>query len=201
MIWFISDTHFNHDREFIWGPRGFKNINESNKTIIDNWNKTIGPNDDVYILGDFFLGKDIDFVKETLKILHGKIHLIIGNHDYFINDNEIRKQFVQIKDRKTIKDGKERIILDHHPSLFWDGQFRNTVHFYAHVHNSHQENMIRSWLTEARQLQDIPMRAYNVGCMMPWINYIPRTAEYILAEAPKYLNTPAFGSEKHETIT
>lgn len=57
MIYFTSDTHFNHDREFIWGPRGFKNINESNKTIIDNWNNTVGPNDDVYMLGDFSLAK------------------------------------------------------------------------------------------------------------------------------------------------
>lgn len=81
MIYLTSDTHFNHDREFIWGPRGFKNISIANYTLIRNWNSTVGPNDDVYMLGDFFLGKDIDFVKETLNKLNGRIHLIIGNHD------------------------------------------------------------------------------------------------------------------------
>ena len=29
MIYFTSDTHFGHDREFIYGPRGFKNLHDS----------------------------------------------------------------------------------------------------------------------------------------------------------------------------
>ena len=191
---------FFHANIIRYDNRPFSSVEEMNQQMINLWNSETQNDDNVYIVGDFSWGNTQQTL-EILRQLRGNKYLIIGNHDYFINDDEIRKQFVQIKDRKTIKDGKERIILDHHPSLFWDGQFRDSVHFYAHVHNSHQENMIRSWLTEARQLQDIPMRAYNVGCMMPWINYIPRTAEYILAEAPKYLNIPAFGSEKHETIT
>ena len=81
MIYFISDTHFNHDKEFIYVPRGFKSITESNETIIRHWNKVVKPNDDIYVLGDFFLGTDLESVKEILSRLKGKIHLIIGNHD------------------------------------------------------------------------------------------------------------------------
>ena len=81
MIYVISDTHFNHDREFIWKIRGFKSVEEANRTIIENWNNTVSPDDEVYMLGDFFLGKDNEYVKETLAKLNGKIHLIAGNHD------------------------------------------------------------------------------------------------------------------------
>ena len=35
-------------------------------------------------------------------------------------------------------------------------------------------------MEEARALQALPMRAYNVGCMMPWMNYTPRTIEQII---------------------
>ena len=54
---FIADTHFNHDREFIYRVRGFNNIQDMNNTIINNWNNAISCNDQVYFLGDFFLGK------------------------------------------------------------------------------------------------------------------------------------------------
>ena len=32
-IWFTSDLHFCHDRDFIYGPRGFKSVQEMNEAI------------------------------------------------------------------------------------------------------------------------------------------------------------------------
>ena len=49
MIYFISDTHFNHDKAFIWGPRGFKSVQEANETIIKNWLETVTREDDIYV--------------------------------------------------------------------------------------------------------------------------------------------------------
>lgn len=81
MIYFISDTHFNHDREFVYGPRGFKSIEEMNEALIKNWNETVTGADDIYVLGDFFLGTDERFIRDTIMKLRGNIHLIFGNHD------------------------------------------------------------------------------------------------------------------------
>lgn len=69
------------------------------------------------------------------------------------------------------------------PMPFWNGQFRNTIHLYGHVHNSHQWNICEHLRLELRHLQDIPMRMYNVGCMMEWIDYTPST----LAEIEEYV--------------
>ena len=80
-IFFTSDTHFNHDREFVYGPRGFKTIQEMNGALIRNWNETVGKDDDIYVLGDFFLGTDYDYINEVLDKLNGRIHLVVGNHD------------------------------------------------------------------------------------------------------------------------
>ncbi len=122
MIWFISDTHFNHDREFIWGPRGFKNVSESNDNIIHNWNAKISPDDTVYMLGDFFLGKDIDYVKNTLNKLNGKIHLIIGNHDTpaKIKIYEASAKIVEIVWSTQIEYKGRQFYLSHYPTLTAD---------------------------------------------------------------------------------
>ena len=79
-IWLTSDLHFGHDREFIWGPRGFKNVHEMNEAIIKNWNTAIVPEDEVYVLGDLMLG-DNDTGIKMIKQLKGTIHIVLGNHD------------------------------------------------------------------------------------------------------------------------
>ena len=40
-IWFTSDLHFGHDREFLWGPRGFENIQEHDAVIFEKWNSVV----------------------------------------------------------------------------------------------------------------------------------------------------------------
>ena len=47
-IWFSSDLHFSHDREFVWKERGFENVGEMNLTLIDNFNSIIHPCDTLY---------------------------------------------------------------------------------------------------------------------------------------------------------
>ena len=56
-IFFTADTHFGResffkevytDRHKIW-----KNAQEMNEALIENWNKTVGRDDTVFILGDF----------------------------------------------------------------------------------------------------------------------------------------------------
>lgn len=79
-IFLTSDTHFGHNREFLWGPRGFRSIWEHDEAIIANWNSVVGPEDDVYVLGDLMLGDNKHGV-ECVERLNGTIHLIRGNHD------------------------------------------------------------------------------------------------------------------------
>lgn len=79
-IWLTSDLHLGHDREFIWGPRGFKSVWENDAAIIKNWNDMVDAKDDVYLLGDVMLGNNEAGIKK-LKNLKGDIHIIRGNHD------------------------------------------------------------------------------------------------------------------------
>lgn len=83
-IFFVSDTHFKHDREFLWGKRGFKNVDEHDETLIKTWNERVRPQDVVFHLGDHILGagRDAKTVFENIfNRLNGHIYTVWGNHN------------------------------------------------------------------------------------------------------------------------
>ena len=82
-IFITSDLHFNHDREFVWGARGFSSVQEMNESIVAHWNSVVNEDDDVYVLGDLCLG-GAGMNSENQKLierLNGRLHIILGNHD------------------------------------------------------------------------------------------------------------------------
>ncbi len=86
-IWFTSDWHFDHDKDFIYKVRGFSNIFDMNNTIVKRYNEVVAPEDTVYILGDLCLGGGDEKVlatnQERINNLNGKKRIIVGNHDTY----------------------------------------------------------------------------------------------------------------------
>lgn len=82
-VWMCADWHFNHDREFIWGARGFENVEQMNNAIIQRHNQLVRPDDEVYVLGDLMLGAKfgLEAGLNLIKQMNGNLHLIRGNHD------------------------------------------------------------------------------------------------------------------------
>ena len=117
-IFLTSDTHFGHDREFLWGPRGFTSSREHDEAIIKNWNEVVGPDDIVYHCGDLMLG-DNAYGIECVKRLNGTIKLIRGNHD-----TDARwKLYATLPNvellgwAEVIKYKKYQFYLSHHPTM------------------------------------------------------------------------------------
>ena len=79
-VYFSSDTHFNHKNILKYTNRPFSSIEEHDEGMIKNWNDTVGPEDEIYFLGDFSLGST-DNAMAALRRLHGRKHLIWGNHE------------------------------------------------------------------------------------------------------------------------
>lgn len=118
MIWLTSDLHFSHQRDFLYEPRGFESVQEMNKAIVENWNKVVQPNDDVYVLGDLMLN-DNDEGTCLVKQLKGNIHIILGNHD---TDSriELYKTFWNVKSIEyatRLEYNGYHFFLSHYPTL------------------------------------------------------------------------------------
>ena len=117
-IFITSDTHFGHDREFLWGPRGFTNYVEHDTAIIENWNNTVTDDDIVYHLGDVMLG-DNNYGMGCLALLNGQIKIIPGNHDT-PSRLELYKKLPNVEVlglAEMIKYKKYNFYLSHHPTM------------------------------------------------------------------------------------
>ena len=132
MIYFISDTHFNHKNIIKYCNRPFDSVEEMNNIIIKNWNKVILPNDIIYHLGDFALGN-----KElSLSIIHklnGNKFLIRGNHDKWKVSDYENYGFTVLKNA-PIRLDDYKLILSHIPLP--DKQIPNEyINLHGHIHN------------------------------------------------------------------
>ena len=119
MIWFSSDLHLQHDKSFIYEPRGFPNVYEMNNTIIKNFHQKIKAEDDLYLLGDNFLG-ELNSGLKLFNQLPGKIHLIWGNHDTDTRKTELSKCHNVIEVigyAEVIKYKKYHFYLSHFPTV------------------------------------------------------------------------------------
>ena len=116
--------------------------------------------------------------------------MVKGNHDD-VSDLRYKQLFEEICDYKEITDQIERktvhLVLSHYPILLWKNQHRGSVHLYGHVHNTIEDTFFRECLEnmnktdfKGRREGDKLLRAYNVGCMMPYMDYEPRTLEEIV---------------------
>jgi calcineurin-like phosphoesterase family protein len=136
-IWLTSDTHFGHDRDFVWKVRGFKNVDEMNKEIVRRWNSVVSEDDIIYHLGDIMLG-DNAIGLSYLKQLNGTIYIAYGNHDTQSRIDEYLKchNVADVQMGYRIKAGKKTCILTHYPTVTANGADTKTLNLYGHTHQT-----------------------------------------------------------------
>lgn len=191
MNYYISDLHFGCQNKYE------NRTLEHDKLIKENWNRVVHNNDNVYILGDIGReggNKDNEYLCEIISTLKGNKILVQGNHEK-LNDNRLRQLFKEIIPYKEIADNyngiNHKLILCHYPILFWNNQHKGWLHLYGHVHMSDEWEVYKKCLSNVNDFfkdktmkgytDCPPAKAYNVGCMLPYMSYQPRTLKEILS--------------------
>ena len=180
-MYFISDLHFGHKNVMKYDNRDFKSIEEHDQFLIKSWNEVVTPVDDVWILGDISWYNSTKTI-EIFNQLNGAKCLCVGNHDKKLLRNQaVRSLFGEIVDYKEIYlDNGLGIVLCHYPIPCYNNHFRGWYHLYGHVHNSFEWNMMKQIQYEMRDLYMKDCNMYNVGCMIDYMNYTPRTLDEIV---------------------
>lgn len=135
----LTGTLINHDRAFIYAPRGFNSVEEMNRAIIERHNGTVAEDDDVYVLGDLTLG-DHAAGAECIKRMNGRLHIVLGNHDSFAREAIYRElpNVVEVKEAIRLKYGKYHFFLTHFPcmtgNLEKESLTQTTINLCGHSH-------------------------------------------------------------------
>lgn len=135
-IFFIADTHFKHAKILKYDKtRGqrFNSLQEHDEYLIEKWNEKVGPQDEVYHLGDFSFGHEA----QVRARLNGKIHLILGNHDYRRKNSLGRAGFASVQDVLYLK--KMNTFLSHYPHYSWPKSYHGCIHLFGHVHENYHK--------------------------------------------------------------
>lgn len=172
MTFFISDTHFNHAGSLKWNDGlvrpEFSTVEEMNLAMINNWNKVVSANDEVFFIGDFAYKCSKTSAEAIFWQLNGKKHLIRGNHDHKLANNFINcwESISDIKQFDFINDNgcKQEVIMCHYPMISWRHSSQGSWHLHGHVHGS---------------MQEINKNTHRYDCSVEVNNYTPISLEQI----------------------
>lgn len=175
---YISDLHLGHGNVLAYDGRPWIDINKHDDALINNWNGVVNDIDTVYILGDFIWAKENGWA-DIIRRLNGNKVLIRGNHDPKSFSATTKSLFKDIKDYKEIKDGGKNVVLSHYPIPCFNRHYYGEYHLYGHVHNSFEYGMMLQSRQLMEELYSTPCNMYNVGAMIDYMGYTPRTLNEI----------------------
>jgi len=152
-VYFTSDTHFNHDKPFIYEARGYKNRTEHNDALIAKINELVSPEDTLIHLGDFCLNiTPPEFVQILDRINCKNIAYIWGNHNSCIRKHyedavavEYQRKDIEVYPYavgkitylgyygEVIVNG-QMIVLHHYPHQIWNQMQRGAWQLSGHSH-------------------------------------------------------------------
>ena len=193
-IKYISDTHFGHFNCIRYDNRPWSTVEEMEEAMIKRWNRVVDPTDMVYILGDVVWSNKYEEWVRILSQLNGCKFIIKGNHDKTEILNKLLDEKISVEDlpdkkliegwshQEVIQDNGRYVVLNHSPMPFFVNMHHdNTYHLYGHVHISFDAQIIKHVRSQTEALYQHPIRMYNCGCMIPGMDYCPRTLDEIIA--------------------
>lgn len=149
MIFFVSDHHFGHANilkfkrlDGVTPVRSFSSVEEMNEHMIQQHNKVVGDDDDVYFGGDVTF--DSQTFHRVMPRLKGKKRLILGNHDHLRMD-EYYRYFENIKVSRLFNGKEDRLkkffrpddkpfLLTHYPIHIASEKPNRVNNVHGHIH-------------------------------------------------------------------
>lgn len=139
-LFWTSDTHFSHSSIIKFCDRPYKDVDEMNEKLIENWNKKVPQDGLVFHLGDFAWGGGYTEWKRIRDQLNGKIILIKGNHEMKNLSPKAEEELFELSTWQMLAEIEGRkVLMNHYPFLCYAGVYRDpkglVYNTFGHVHS------------------------------------------------------------------
>jgi calcineurin-like phosphoesterase family protein len=129
---FTADQHFGHGGALGFYRRPFASVGEMDEAMVARWNESVGPEDEVWHLGDFAWRAKPARIAELLHALHGRKHLVAGN-----NDDEAARAapgWASVRDYAELECDGTPLVLCHYPFRTWRNMAKGWIDLHGHSH-------------------------------------------------------------------
>ena len=129
-LFFTADTHFGDHRTINIWRRPFANTTEMDVLLIERWNASVSPEDEVWHLGD--VARRPGQVSEILSLLNDTKHLLRGNNDS--EETLAAPGWASVGDYAELNINGLELVLCHYPFRSWNRQHRGSINLHGHSH-------------------------------------------------------------------
>ncbi len=129
---FTSDTHFGHGGALGLYRRPFASVAAMNEALVARWNDKVGPEDEVWHLGDFAIRQPGPVTAALLDRLNGRKHLVAGNNDPPATTG--LDGWASVQPYAEIALDGVLLVLCHYPFRSWRGMDKGWVNLHGHSH-------------------------------------------------------------------
>ena len=131
-VFFTADHHFGHGGARGLFKRPFGSIAEMDRAMVVRWNEVVGPDDEVWHLGDFAVRQSAARMAELLAALAGTKHLIVGNNDGSATTG--LAGWASVAHYAELRLDGTWLILCHYPLRTWNRMSRGALDLHGHSH-------------------------------------------------------------------
>jgi calcineurin-like phosphoesterase family protein len=133
-VWFTSDFHLGHFNIIRYCNRPFANTQEMDDVITDRVNACVKPNDVLYFIGDFCLGRAEQVTAYRKRLACKTIHFIEGNHDKTTRQRQ--SLFASWSSLSGVNVSQQKIVLCHYAMRVWPHHAQGAWQLYGHSHGN-----------------------------------------------------------------
>lgn len=156
-ILFGSDFHYDHQRDFVYEPRGFKTPQE-HSAFLEKEVQSLHPEDLVFLLGDQALNSTPDRVRDLMEMFPCETYIINGNHNAGIKQLydaalsrigipkgieyhpiKIATNVTHLGEAFELDIDRNRFYCRHFAALIWDECNKGRDHLCGHSHGQFTE--------------------------------------------------------------
>lgn len=202
-VYFLSDPHLGHNKEFVYGSRGFSSFEEHDLGVIESINATVRPTDKLFMLGDFCLNTTLEKFNWYLdQIKCQNIYALFGNHN---NPHEMKIYTPLVKQvlGDKYEEGsqvyplryKNMIFMGHYLEAILGGQYVVLAHYPYSIWNEQQHG---AWMLCGHSHYNFPQtKADNLYGKILDVGWDGHKKPWSLEEIANVMNGKRFISQDH----
>ncbi|UWU06580.1 metallophosphoesterase [Sinorhizobium medicae] len=140
---YTADLHLGHHGilRHCSATRPFDTVEQMDAAIVERINERVEASDILYVIGDFAVSGDAEYVRHLFNSIHARKILVLGNHDLDSKgriSRTIRDLPWDIPPTHALETTDEgcRIYMNHYACRTWPAAHHGSYHLFGHSHGN-----------------------------------------------------------------